>query len=142
MGVLSQINDYPQLFTGWGLSVLNIFSFYSKKSQILNWSEGCVRNKFCSYFVSVRNRGEGWGGGGCSDFEVVSKMKKVYKCFQILFMKIHLRIFRKIETRAGFLGRVCRNFKVVSQSNSCFLISQISILHRLNNFIISFFVLC
>lgn len=63
MGVLSQINDYPQLFTGWGLSVLNNFSFYSKKSQILNWSEGCVRNKFCSYFVSVRNRGEGWGEG-------------------------------------------------------------------------------
>ena len=82
------------------------------------------------------------GGGGCSDFEVVSKMKKVCKCFQILFMKIHLRIFRKIETRAGFLGGGCRNFKVVSQSNSCFLISQISIVHRLNNFIISFFVLC
>ena len=57
--------------------------------------------------------GRGWGG--CSDFEVVSKMKKVYKCFQILFMKIHLRIFRKIETRAGFWGGGCRNFKVVSQ---------------------------
>ena len=58
---------------------------------------------------------QGGGGGGCSDFEVVSKMKKVYKCFQILFMKIHLRIFRKIETRAGFWGGGCRNFKVVSQ---------------------------
>ena len=37
-----------------------------------------MRNKICSYFVSVRKGGE----GGVGNFEIVSKMKKVRKCLK------------------------------------------------------------
>ena len=43
-----------------------------------------------------------YGGGG--DFEVVLKMKKVRKSFQILFIKKHLRTFRKNETMGREVG--------------------------------------